>query len=609
MKSYLVFLTIVSSLLISGCSLHTQNSASNSKSVVQNSIRKTNQWYSSVLKSNVSDGVFFSYPLAFKIDKDKVSVSYPQLNSVPKTVFASFVPQVNFKFPKEIKQLSVHRIGDFSLSLEIRVGEETYYIQSVRGLPSLVITPANQIVVEGIGTEIIESSESSYLLNNKDFNFVINKDNNSLRLHLSNNNFDKSKVELIDKSTIESTDVSWKENEKSVDITLNVKNNRDGLIGLLPVHYLNSDNTNLYDGFKTLRGDIKYSLSNSFTFRLPRYDILRSKRIKDSRLLKKIKSTISQEAIKQKSIRTESKNYFLGVELGRIARLLELSIKYEVSDATSLLTNELLTRLEEGLTHYKYDDTKKSLISTKPEFGNENNNDHHFHYGYFINAASVLLENKVTLSDTSKNVITDMISDIANPHKDERFPILRHFDLFEGHSWADGYGSSPDGNNQESTSEAIQAWYSLIRWGKVTNDKAVQSLGVMLFNYEIASTKCYWFNECGVYTQPYAHEIASIVWGGKADFATWFSGEANMIYGIQLLPISDWSFYLGSLNNAQRYFRDITTSGGNSSKEWGDLIDMWKSMYLKTEIQNKSLPTKVQDGNSLSNYLDFVYSE
>ena len=48
---------------------------------------------------------------------------------------------------------------------------------------------------------------------------------------------------------------------------------------------------------------------------------------------------------------------------------------------------------------------------------------------------------------------------------DSRFPFLRDFDIFAGHDWAAGHGAFFAGNNQESSSEAMQSWAGLFLLG------------------------------------------------------------------------------------------------------------------------------------------------
>ena len=46
-------------------------------------------------------------------------------------------------------------------------------------------------------------------------------------------------------------------------------------------------------------------------------------------------------------------------------------------------------------------------------------------------------------------MVETLIKDIANwDRNDSRFPFLRNFDPYEGHSWASGHAGFADGNNQ-----------------------------------------------------------------------------------------------------------------------------------------------------------------
>jgi len=88
-----------------------------------------------------------------------------------------------------------------------------------------------------------------------------------------------------------------------------------------------------------------------------------------------------------------------------------------------------------------------------------------------------------------------LVADIATAKRGGAdFPFVRNFDHYEGHSWASGIGLGPFGNNQESSSEAINAWAGLILWAQVNGDTALRDLGVYLYTTEIESINHYWFD-------------------------------------------------------------------------------------------------------------------
>ena len=125
-------------------------------------------------------------------------------------------------------------------------------------------------------------------------------------------------------------------------------------------------------------------------------------------------------------------------------------------------------------------------------FSIEQMNDHHFHYGYWIRAmAEIALRDPAWAAKERWGGMVDLlVADIATPQRGRKdFPFLRNFDVYEGHSWASGNGMNPWGNNQESSSEAVNAWAGLILWGEVTGNARLRDLGVFLYAMEARSTE------------------------------------------------------------------------------------------------------------------------
>src|SRR5205807_1397700 len=74
-----------------------------------------------------------------------------------------------------------------------------------------------------------------------------------------------------------------------------------------------------------------------------------------------------------------------------------------------------------------------------------------------------------------------------------QFPFLRTFDAWSGHSYAGGMGDGR-GNNQESTSEAIQSWQGLVLLGEALNNPAMVACGMMGYTEESKAELNYWFD-------------------------------------------------------------------------------------------------------------------
>ena len=122
---------------------------------------------------------------------------------------------------------------------------------------------------------------------------------------------------------------------------------------------------------------------------------------------------------------------------------------------------------------------------------------------------------------------------------DSDFPFLRNFDPWMGHSYAGGVGS-PGGNNQESTSEAVQSWAALFYLGAILGDDAMRDAGAFGYQAESNATMEYWFNRSGTnWNQAYAdtQDVIGVLWNGGYVYGTFFSAAPQHIYGIQWLPV------------------------------------------------------------------------
>jgi endoglucanase Acf2 len=215
-------------------------------------------------------------------------------------------------------------------------------------------------------------------------------------------------------------------------------------------------------------------------------------------------------------------------------------------------------------------------------------NDHHFHYGYWIRTmADLALRDPEWASDTQWGAMTNLlIQDIATAERGKKdFPFLRTFDIYEGHSWASGNGIGEWGNNQESSSEAINAWSALIMWAEIRGDKALRDLGVYLYTTEIEAIRHYWFDVHNlVFAPEYKNKEVSMLFGGAYKHNTWWTDEPRQIKGINLLPISTSSTYLGldpahtkrSLATLPEDTRIYESRGKRANP-----TDMWQDLFAK----------------------------
>jgi hypothetical protein len=219
------------------------------------------------------------------------------------------------------------------------------------------------------------------------------------------------------------------------------------------------------------------------------------------------------------------------------------------------LLSSLKSRLElwfdgRHAQHFTYDPTLGTLFGFPQEYGSVTQiNDHHFHYGYWLQAAAAIgLRDPQWISgERWGGMVRELLKDIVTTERGRTdYPFLRNFDPYEGHSWASGIQPFEFGNNQESSSEAVNAWAGVILLGEVMHDRALRDLGIYLYTAEVASVQQYWFDLPGNVLAPeLGSPFASMVFGGMYGYNTWWTEEPRQIMGINLLPITTASTYLG----------------------------------------------------------------
>jgi hypothetical protein len=201
----------------------------------------------------------------------------------------------------------------------------------------------------------------------------------------------------------------------------------------------------------------------------------------------------------------------------------------------------------------------------------QNFNDHHFHYGYFLQAAAMIGRYDLNWLQAYLPFIDQLRRDVATYNRsDTQYPFLREFSPFYGHNWADGT-STGGGNNQESTSEALNFAVGLSSLGQVLNNKEWRDLGMFLYEQEILATEQYWFNQDGNLSQSsgtyfngnwpdeLVHYkgpdgtpwVTSLVTNVKqfGIFRNTYFGGIQGSYTIQATPLSAFTLYLGRNQN------------------------------------------------------------
>ena len=273
-------------------------------------------------------------------------------------------------------------------------------------------------------------------------------------------------------------------------------------------------------------------------------------------------------------------------------------------------------------------------------FGNGFYNDHHFHYGYHINAAATIAHFDPEWGRKHFEQVLMLVRDIANPSKDDHyFPVFRQKDWFQGHSWASGVPLPPylNGKNQESSSESIAGYESVALFGKVMVEawaavgdktkvivsKEVRDVGRLLTATEIRSTDRYYHvrhidESMAIYPRVFRENVVGVMWNMMAQFQTWFGSAPYLAYGIQLLPLTPVS----ESRDDAKWLREMYKPYADSCNENPNCaLEGWSVMQLamlasvghpESAINRaKALPSNVftsagGNGHSLSNTLWYI---
>ncbi|CAG8744432.1 17744_t:CDS:2, partial [Acaulospora morrowiae] len=215
-------------------------------------------------------------------------------------------------------------------------------------------------------------------------------------------------------------------------------------------------------------------------------------------------------------------------------------------------------------------------IGPEADFGNTWYNDHHFHYGYLILAASILSHLDESWGITNDPWITALVRDVANPSDvDPHFPVFRAFDWYVGHSWAKGIFPSADGKDEESTSEDVNFYYSMKLYGLTSKRKKVTKLANMMLAILRRSIRNYFLLEDGNQNHPSqfsGNKVTGILFENKVDYATYFSPKIECIHGIQMLPATPITPYTRSRNFITQEWKQKLVAIVNSAS------DSWKSI-------------------------------
>lgn len=411
--------------------------------------------------------------------------------------------------------------------------------------------------------------------------------------------------------------------------TTNMQTNAEGgdtIIAMYPHQWRYADESFTGYTYDTIRGTMKTIVGNSYITAMTYNGILSSLPVTtDETYIGKIKDQLGYLYDYRKNkedpkwiVSLEGQyggydTYWVGKNLNTLTDAIFLAGQFQDDDMKTI-TSEMVEGVanylqfwfnpkdgyENGNTvddYFYYHKDYGTLIGYPASYSSDLEvNDHHFHYGYWIKAAAAVAMNDSEWAGQWGGMVYEMISDIANTNRDgssynkkspAKYPFLRNFDIYEGHSWASGvanyeydangnmidpHGGLSGGNNQESSSESVNAWSSLILWGEAVGDTRIRDLGVYLYTTEVAAIEDYYYDvHEEIFTDSYKskgnYDIQTVtrLFGGRYDHTAWWTEDPIEVTTITMLPMNGASLYLGKYPNK---VKAVVDSIDETSKQW-----------------------------------------
>ncbi|CAK9185928.1 unnamed protein product [Ilex paraguariensis] len=337
------------------------------------------------------------------------------------------------------------------------------------------------------------------------------------------------------------------------------------------------------------------------------------------------------EALNSTTISTTS-SYFYAKLIARAARLALIAEEVSYPEAIPAIRKFLKDTIEPWLdgtfggNGFLYDRrwggivTRQGSLDSGADFGFGIYNDHHYHLGYFLYAIAVLAKIDPAWGRKYRAQAYSLMADFMNLGRREssNYPRLRCFDLWKLHSWAGGLTEFADGRNQESTSEAVNAYYSAALLGLAYGDTHLVATGSTLSAMEIHSAQMWWHVREGdnLYAEDFTrnNRVVGVLWANKRDSGLWFAPPEwkECRLGIQVLPLLPITEVL--LSDVD-FVRELVTwtlpalAREGVGEGWKGFVYALEGLYDRDSALEKIRNLNgYDDGNSLTNLLWWIHS-
>jgi endoglucanase Acf2 len=550
----------------------------------------TNRWWSSLLWAPFSDPIYAG-PLGFQAVPEGLALGYPRMEADEEGFRMPFVADMVVGLEGFAAEAArVVRYGDWTVevSWEPRTPHETraFYATLGQGLPQAYLqSSGGPVQVQFRATPEVWLERPGALgvtLDGRHYGLFYpgnwTLDGLSFGGPMEASDFDgllsiaalpEADVAVLEqfashafsRPTGSRVDWQWLREEGLVEVTFTLEHESlDGsaavpLMGLYPHQWKNSDAPLTNYHYETPRGVMKLAETDSFTVRLPYSGVLPTLPLpEDHELIRALLLDYARNATFFPLFTGQFRrpdSYADGKSFGRLAALLPIAEQLGEAEAAETLLEAIKERLEswftpDALPLLYYHARWGALIAAPTSHGLDHSlNDHAFHYGYFLQAAASVAERDADWVAQWGPMVDLIIRNTAGSRDDPMFPFLRALDPYPGHGWASGSGRYERGNNLESSSEAVNFAAGLIRWADAVGDEALLELGVYLYAAQVAAVWEYWFAAGGNFPDGFPHTAVGILWSDGGAYRTWWTLDREAVHGINFLPITASSLYLG----------------------------------------------------------------
>ncbi|MDT0330818.1 glycosyl hydrolase [Nocardiopsis lambiniae] len=352
------------------------------------------------------------------------------------------------------------------------------------------------------------------------------------------------------------------------------------VLAMYPHHWDNSDDEVPDLAYPSPRGEMRVALGTSFTTELTAHGILPSLPTVDSADHDRLRLLLDEVLAEEEHFPSPGDTYWDGKAMGRLAQLVPIADSIGHTEARDELLGLLKGRVQEWLTAggdrgLHYEAGWGTLLGYPDSFGATTElNDHDFHYGYLVTAAATIARYDRDWADEDAwgGMVRMVIDDVAAT-EDGAFPRLRSFSPYAGHGWASGHAGFAAGNNQESSSEGMHFASATALFGALTGDEELRDLGVFLHTTQASTVTRYWQDHGGeTFPDGFDHDVVGMVWGDGGDYRIWWDGGDEEHYGINYLPITAGSLYLGhDPEHAGAMYTSLVDRLGREPEIWRDI--------------------------------------